>query len=320
MRINHFFSGLIILTIVGCTKQPQSQPSTLNLGNDIRCKSYSGLPDNWLKDNYAGMVPIPAGEIILGNNKGYIEEKPFYTEKLSVKKMWADQTEVTVAQFKSFVDATAYVTDAEKQGGSAVFTQPENDSFEMMSWWKFKQDVSWKNIDGKFPNLNEPVRYVTYNDAIAYASWLGRDLPTELEYEYLAKGYSQSEDIGPITHGEINANYWQGNFPVDNTKEDGYVGVAPVGCFKSNPFQIYDIIGNVWEWTQTPYTGPHSDLHMGDPSSVNNKQPHAANMTIKGGSFLCSANYCARYRATSRHPQELNLATSHVGFRTIIRQ
>lgn len=312
---------LMLLMCAGCS-QPQTEINTLlkPLGNVQACQQYSGLPEYWRKSPTAGMVKIPAGEIILGSLHGYEDERPFYQNKLKVNSFWADQTEVTVAQFKAFVDQTGYITDAEKQGGAAVFHAPKTANASMMSWWSFEKGVSWKNIDQKMPALNEAVRYVTYNDALAYATWLGRDLPTELENEYLAKGFSDSEDVGPISHGKIVANYWQGEFPYQNTQQDGFQGVAPVGCFEANPFGIHDIIGNVWEWTNSVYKGPHSDLHMGNPQQTREQKHHTMTMTIKGGSFLCADNYCARYRAAARHPQEFDLATSHVGFRTVLRK
>ncbi len=313
--------ALLVFSLAGCNSSKSEQATEIvTLGSVNQCQQYSGLPVLWGKSKTSGMVEIPAGEILFGSNTGYEDERPFDQNKLKVNAFWADRTEVTVAQFKSFVDATGYITDAEKQGGAAVFIKPETDNVAMMSWWKFLKNVSWKNIDEKFPALNEPVRYVTYNDALAYATWLGRDLPTELENEYLSKGFSDQEDIGPKSHGKITANYWQGEFPYSNSNQDGFKDIAPVGCFEANPFGLHDMIGNVWEWTNSVYKGPHSDMHMGNPQMTRHHSEQIMTMTIKGGSYLCADNYCARYRAAARHPQEFDLATSHVGFRTILRK
>lgn len=312
---------LLIVMSTGCSySKPEKITVSDKLGNTTLCKKYSGLPSDWGTSDTSGMVKIPSGEIILGSQNGYEDERPFYTKKLKVDSFWADKTEVTVAQFKSFVEATGYITDAEKQNGAAVFTAPTDSNTPMMSWWTFKQGISWNKIDQKMPALNEPVRYVTYNDALAYASWLGRDLPNELENEYLAKGFSENDDVGPKSNGKIVANYWQGEFPYQNTQEDGFRNVAFVGCFQENPFGLHDMIGNVWEWTSSVYKGPHSDMHMGAPQMTRHQSEPSRTMTIKGGSYLCAANYCARYRAAARHPQELDLATSHVGFRTVLRK
>ncbi len=232
-----------------------------------------------------------------------------------------DQTEVTNAQFATFVEATHYVTDAEKQGGGAVFIQPHH-HVEMMQWWHFIQGANWKQPWGKNSQQvtlpNEPVRMVTWNDAIAYANWLGHDLPTEAEWEYAAKSFQSKSDVGPNVDGEIVANTWQGDFPVINNHIDGFEGVALVGCYRKNPFGLYDMIGNVWELTNTPFTGSH-DHHMGDPAMLRKSKSEIVKYTIKGGSYLCAENYCQRYRAASRQPQEIDLATSHVGFRTVKR-
>lgn len=312
---------LPLLFISGCQKHTPDKHMTLNLGDTSKCLNYSGMPPNWSNDKTAGMVQLPAGQIQLGTTEGYADEKPFKQELTSVKSFWIDATEVTNAQFAEFVQQTGYITDAEKQGGAAVFIQPTAPVAEMQ-WWVFKPDANWKQPWGansnKHPLPSEPVRLITWNDAYAYAHWLGHDLPTELEWEYATKGFQQQSDISPTHQGHTTANYWQGEFPYQNTQQDGFNEVAPVGCFKANPFGLYDMIGNVWEWTQTPYTGVR-DHHMGDPATYRHDPNSILQYTIKGGSYLCASNYCARYRAAARHPQELDLATSHVGFRTVKR-
>ncbi|OTG83789.1 SUMF1/EgtB/PvdO family nonheme iron enzyme [Acinetobacter sp. ANC 4648] len=292
----------------------------LKLGNIQDCKQYSGLPENWLKEKHAGMVWVTDGSFELGSKLAYSDEINFGEKKRSVQGFWMDQTEVTIAQFHTFVEATHYITDAEKQNQAAVFSP---DIQNPQQWWQLKSGYTWKTPygkDGKRPQPAEPVRYVTKNDAEHYALWLNRQLPSELEWEYAAKANAQHDvamhdEPKNASHHPI-ANYWQGEFPFKNTNQDQFTDVAPVGCFPANHFKLYDLIGNVWEWTSSPYTGAH-DQHMGDYQHLRHQKIQAQAFVIKGGSFLCANNYCARFRASSRHPQELDLATSHVGFRTI---
>nr|WP_174505360.1 formylglycine-generating enzyme family protein [Acinetobacter sp. Marseille-Q1620] len=303
-------------------KKTESVTEILKLGNLTECKQYSGLPKDWLTSPHAGMVSIPAGQFELGSELAYQDEQNFGQKKRNVPAFWIDQTEVTVAQFQTFVDATGYVTDAEKQKTAAVFNPaPE----KVKTWWQLKSGYTWRTpngLHGQKPLPHEPVRYVTLNDAENYAVWLGREIPTEIEWEYAAKA-GQNEDVAlhhqPRDHQHHpQANYWQGEFPTKNLLEDGFEGIAPAGCFKANAFGLYDMIGNVWEWTTTPYQGAH-DMHLGNPSALRQSEIKAREYVIKGGSFLCADNYCARFRNSARYPQETDLAITHVGFRTILR-
>ncbi|WP_173910143.1 SUMF1/EgtB/PvdO family nonheme iron enzyme [Acinetobacter sp. Marseille-Q1618] len=319
------------LFLTGCNFSHSDKKSTSNtaktthsvsLGSMTKCKNYSGLPKNWLKDPHAGMVWIEKGHVQLGSNLAYPDEINHGEKNRKVNGFWIDQTEVTVAQFSSFVSATHYQTDAEKQNEAAVFSP---DPTKPQQWWQLKSGYTWKTPNGKTgqkPHPAEPVRYVTKNDAEHYAAWLNHELPDEISWEYAAKT-STSQDVAmhhepQNTEHQPIANYWQGEFPFENLKQDQFEGIAPVGCFPANAFQLYDMIGNVWEWTSSPYTGAH-DEHMGNYRHLRQQHIHAQNFVIKGGSFLCANNYCARFRASSRHPQELDLATTHVGFRTIVK-
>lgn len=300
----------------------QTPKHKLDLGDLKLCQVYSGLPSDWGKTQTAGMIHITAGSFKLGSQQAYPDEINFNNKKNHVQAFWIDQTEVTVAQFASFIDATHYITDAEKQGQAAVFSP---DPAHPQQWWQLKSGYTWKYPNGsEAPKAlpNEPVRYVTKNDAEHYAIWLGRDLPTEIEWEYAAKAGNPVDtplyEAPTNQHHQALANYWQGKFPFENLKQDHFEGIAPVGCFPANAFGLFDQIGNVWEWTSTPYRGAH-DQHMGDYASLRKLKQSHIHYVIKGGSFLCADNYCARYRNSSRHPQEFDLATSHVGFRTILR-
>lgn len=313
-----FYLALALLLSACQQQQPKSQ--ALALGNLTRCQDYSGLPTDWQRSATAGMQYIPHGHLMLGSALAYADERNFGEKQRTVQGFWIDQTEVTVAQFRSFVEATGYVTDAEKQHAAAIFSP---DPKQPNTWWQLKHGHSWQYPEGKdqaAAKEHEAVRLVTKNDAEHYALWLGRELPTEIEWEYAAK--TQHYHDQGLKHEprnaqyQPNANYWQGGFPFEPQVEDHFQGIAPVGCYAPNAFGLYDMIGNVWEWTASPYQGAH-DHHMGNYAALRSK--HSQNFVLKGGSFLCASQYCARYRASSRHPQEFDLATSHVGFRTVLR-
>ena len=251
-------------------------------------------------------VRVEGGTALIGSNQAYPEERPQRNVNLSSFEI--DASEVTNKQFSDFVSATGYVTEAEKPQpgfdvpGGAVFTPP---SANNPSWWRFKKGANWKHPEGPESSIKgralEPVVQVTLEDARAYAKWAGRRLPNEAEWEFAAKAGAESlyvwgEELAP--EGQQQANSWQGSFPVQNTAADGFKSRAPIGCFEPNDFGLYDMIGNVWEWTDTEW---------GDGQSH----------TIKGGSFLCAQNYCQRYRASARQPHEANFSTNHIGFRTV---
>ena len=244
-------------------------------------RTLSGLPDAWQKKPTAGMVWIAKGSFQLGSDKAYPDELNFGQKQRQVEGFWIDQTEVTVAQFSSFVKATGYVTDAEQQKQAAVFSPDAN---KPNQWWQLKSDYTWKTpngASGQAPRPAEPVRYVTKNDAEHYAVWLGRDLPTEQEWEYAAKAGSKTDtplhQTPQDAHQHPQANYWQGEFPMHNSVADHFAGVAPVGCYPANAFQLFDMIGNVWEWTSSVYQGAH-DQHMGNYTICVSKASQQPNM------------------------------------------
>ncbi|MDH4983003.1 formylglycine-generating enzyme family protein [Hyphomicrobium sp. D-2] len=278
-----------------------------------------------------GMVYVPGGAFIMGSDRQLPEERSAHT--VEVSGFWIDSREVTNAQFAEFVRATGYITHAERANnpGSAVFVAPSElpQGARTSQWWKYIESANWRQPEGEGSSIEgrerHPVVHVTYEDALAYANWRGHDLPTEAEWEYAARG-GDREEIGARTayDGEKPiANTWQGVFPVLNTAEDGFVGTAPVGCFSPNGYGLYDMIGNVWEWTSDWYRRGHVNVAAVNPKGPPGLAPlapgSAPSRVIKGGSHLCAANYCARYRTTSRQPQEADLGTSHVGFRTVVR-
>ena len=312
---------LVAITFTALLLQTWAAPQ-LSLGTNQLCTHYSGLPDNWASDTHAGMVYLHDGEFILGTTLGYQEERQEI--KTQVKGFWIDQTEVTVAQYSAFVKATGYVTEAEREGGGMVFRQPSATELNQRpyAWWSYVKGADWRHPAGSGSTVsdNQPVTLVTLADAKAYADWLGHDLPTEAEWEYAAKAHRQGAELEKEPRdadGRPLANFWQGVFPTENTSEDGYQGLAPVGCYSGNSYKIYDMVGNAWEQTQDAYRESHQP-QVSQDMTANNQKPDRP-MVIKGGSHLCGRDFCVRYRPSAREAHEANLPISHIGFRTVLR-
>lgn len=345
--------ALAVITLTACNKSHQleqaspattteSQQPLAKLGYLSTCAQYSGVPQGWQQHKTAGMVRIARGEFNLGSNKGYQDELPLQSRKTTqVPAFWIDQTEVTNAQFASFVAATGYVTDAEKLGGAVFIAPKTGERLSQNSWWHFIRQANWRQPTGIGSNIKGkdhlPVVLVTKRDAEQYAAWLGHELPTEAQWEYAAKAGNSLDALDHEPHdqhGAATANYWQGSFPLQNTQADHFKGIAPVGCYAANNNQLFDMIGNVWEWTRDAYLGGHQDGHQvsqqdhgyGNPALSRSHAPTTAGAAlfrpqayvIKGGSYLCAPNFCVRYRESARYPQEADLPTSHVGFRTVL--
>jgi formylglycine-generating enzyme required for sulfatase activity len=266
---------------------------------------------------------------MMGSNSHYPEEAP--SREVSVGAFMISSHEVTNSEFAAFVKATGYVTTAEKPippdkypdlpeayrvPGAMVFVMPDDTLQQLVpsTWWVFTPDANWRHPSGPASTIeghaNDPVTQVSWEDAKAYAKWRGHDLPTEAEWEWAARagGDVASDDLQP------DANIWEGIFPFFDTASDGYHGLAPVGCFKPNGYGLYDMIGNVWEWTEDLYRPSHSP----DPSFVDDPR-HPQRRVIKGGSWMCSNTYCGRYRPSARQPGDADLGSSHTGFRTVLR-
>ena len=303
-----------------------------------------------------GMLRITGGTFRMGSDRHYPEEAPVH--RVTVDGFWMDRTPVTNRQFKEFVRATGHVTFAEIKpdpknypgmlphmlfAGSLTFTPPNRavDLRNWNQWWSLLEGADWRHPYGPKSNINgldnHPVVHVTFGDALAYAQWVGKDLPTEAEWEFAARGglddaeYAWGDELTP--GGRHMANTWQGDFPRQNTNGDGFERTSPVNAFPANGYGLHDMIGNVWEWTTDWYTTKHQadsakaccipqnprggqEDRSYDPSLPHIKIPRKV---IKGGSHLCAPNYCRRYRPAARHAEPVDTSTSHVGFRCIRR-
>ena len=277
----------------------------------------------------AGMVKIPGGSFIMGGNNEQSRENEFPRHEEKITELWVDETEVTNAQFQEFVDATGYVTTAERSfeyGGKkyppgAMVFDPENPNW----WWKFVEGAYWKKPEGPGSNIEGkedlPVVQVSWFDAMAYAKWAGKRLPTEAEYEYINRGTSRDSTYhwgNKIDSAYQYVNYFQGNFPEYNSKEDGYLKMAPVKSFKPNDYQVYDISGNVWEWClDTYFPDAYSKLSLREDGYFQEYSRFDQQKVIRGGSYLCSESYCSGYRNSARMSSSPEAGMEHIGFRCV---
>ncbi len=306
------------------------------------------------------MAWIPGGNFQMGSVDFYPEERPVH--EVDVRGFWMDVHPVTMAEYATFVAATGYVTVAERPPdpadypdadpallvpGSIVFrrTAGPTDLADHRNWWHWQPGAHWREPEGPGSAAagrgDHPVTQVAYEDAAAYAAWSGRDLPTEAEWEFAARGgldgatYVWGDD--PTPAGRPMANTWQGEFPWQNLATDGYEGTSPVGAFPANGFGLFDMAGNVWEWTSDSYRPSHRDpttraccspsrpvIDPGAVSPVARLVPDESwgpvpRRVMKGGSFLCAPNYCLRYRPAARQGQAVDSSTAHLGFRGIVR-
>lgn len=297
----------------------------------------------------ADMVWIPGGEFTMGSEH-FGDARPVH--RVAVDGFWMDVTEVTNAQWKRFADATGYVTVAERVpraedypgappenlvAGSVVFAPPPTEVplDNHLRWWSYVAGADWRHPEGPATSIDgrmdHPVVHVAWGDVQAYATWASKRLPTEAEWEFAARGgldgkaYAWGDDFRP--HGKFMANTFQGHFPDHNTGEDGFVKTAPVKTFPANGYGLYGMAGNVWEWVSDWYrpdyfarlaaAGGVTHNPKGPSDSVDPSQPGVTKRVQKGGSFLCTDQYCARYMPGGRGKGEPDTGTNHTGFRCV---
>ncbi len=332
---------LSVLCIVSACKQ-QSNPATTAAVAPV-------IPE--------GMVWVPKGSFYQGaaatDTLAMQHEKPRHA--VLIDSFLIDKTEVTNAQFQQFVAATGYITLAERavdweslreqvppgtpkphdsllQPGSLIFrerTEGVANLYDFSQWWSWKIGANWKHPQGPTSTLEgkaqHPVVHIAYEDALAYCRWAGRTLPTEAQWEYAARAgsidavYTWGDDPHVLSQ---SANTYTGMFPVQNDQTDGYSGTAPVASYPPNALGIYDMAGNVWEWTQDWYVSTHyqtvASQQVTNPQGAPRNPHQPPEKVIKGGSFLCNATYCASYRITARMGNSLDSSSEHKGFRTVI--
>ena len=311
-----------------------------------------------------GMVWIPGGEFWMGAGENvesdngspddlYVDAREVH--KVYVDGFWMDKTELTNAQFAEFVKATGYKTIAEQNPDpkdfpdvpkeklkpfSLVFKKPDSPVGFLWrpkaahTWWTASHGASWKHPEGPDSSIDGkddyPVVHICYDDAVAYCKWAGKRLPTEAEWEFAARGgldrkrYCWGDELKP--NGKWMCNAWQGKFPVENTKEDGFEGIAPVAQYPPNGYGLYDMAGNVWEWCADWYRADFYDFCMdglcknptGPSDSFNPRETDKTFRVMRGGSFLCSDNYCKRYIPAARREGEPSSSANHIGFRGVM--
>jgi len=306
-----------------------------------------------------GMRRLEGGSFTMGSDQFYPEEAP--VRRIAVAPFWIDETPVTNHQFACFVQETGYRTVAEvpaspedypgmssahMHAASLVFhkTRGPVDLDDASAWWEFCPGANWRHPLGPESTiediLDHPVVHVSHIDASAYAAWAGKRLPSEAEWEFAAKGgndgnYAWGDALAP--GGVMLANYWQGLFPFANTCLDGWERTSPVRTYPANAYGLFDMIGNVWEWTDDWWALPRANARkrkvkgccgLPDPRGGSLRgsydpmvpQVPIGRKVIKGGSHLCAENYCQRYRPAARHPQTIETSTGHIGFRCLVRE
>ena len=358
MKNSHLvLTGLALITfLAGSAHSQQANESSSSSEFGATITNNSAAP----KSAPEGMVWIPGGEfemgaVVNGHGSGEMpmasnDAEPIH--RVRVDGFWMDKTVVTNEQFSKFVEATGYVTIADRVptkeefpsappenlvAGSVVFSAPDHEVplNNYLQWWNYIKGANWRHPSGPESDIKGkekyPVVQIAYPDAEAYAKWAGKRLPTEAEYEWAERGglsgktYAWGDEFRP--NGKWMANTWQGKFPVKDTGEDGYAGLAPVARFPPNGYGLYDMAGNVWEWCSDWYrpdyyaqlakAGGVAVNPQGPASPLDPSEPNEKKRVHRGGSFLCNDQYCSRYIVGTRGKGEVNTGTNHLGFRCV---
>lgn len=372
--IRYYIILTITISFFSCsnkeTKQIKTEPTNPQEQNELSCCS-ENMPSRFSVSNPSdttiilnankttknGMVWIPSGIFIMGGDDQWARKDEQPLHKVILDGFFMDETPVTNAQFKAFVDETAYITTAEQipdweilksqlppgtpkphdsilQPASLVFTPPNHPVGlnNHLVWWQWVTGANWKHPQGPATNLegleSHPVVHVTWDDANAYAKWCGKRLPTEAEFEYASRGglvrniYPWGNEL--ITVGEEKANSWEGEFPLENTYEDGFYTTSSVKSYPANGYGLYDIAGNVWEWCSDWY---HYEYYNALPEEITNptgpkssfdpNETRVEKRVLRGGSYLCNDSYCSGFRSAARMKSDPYSSQSHVGFRCV---
>lgn len=348
MKSTYLFTAFFVLLVCGSCKErsPETQPAL------VQQPIFQG-------DIPQGMVLIPAGTFMMGGKSIQAQPDELPRRTVEVSSFLMDLTEVTNRQFSEFVEATGYVTTAERpidweelrkqlppgtpklpdsllQAGSLVFRATEGpvDLRDLSQWWEWTIGANWQHPEGPSSNLenrmDHPVVHISLDDALAYAKWAGKRLPTEAEWEWASMGGLEDPKYpwgnGAISEAASLANFWQGIFPYKNERSDGFERTSPVMTFPANGYGLFDMAGNVWEWCSDKYRydayalekSPSDVINpLGPDTSYDPAEPLAEKFVIRGGSYLCSENYCSGYRVARRMRSTRDSGFGHTGFRLV---
>lgn len=371
--------AILMVSILGACHSGQKKPDTTveqkvdSVNGKLACCSsnlpvrpFMGTADS-IKNNYSSkkqsnhdqMVLIPGGSFVMGGDSLWGRSDEFPRHEVKVSPFYMDQHEVTNAQFRAFIEATGYVTTAEKKpdweelkkqlpvgtprppdsllvAASLVFSPPNHPVSLNNSaiWWKWVPGADWRHPQGRRSSIegkdNYPVVQVSWDDAKAYADWSGKRLPTEAEWEYATRGGKPNSIYPwgnePIEQGKVKANSWQGHFPNENTEKDKYYRAAPVMTFQPNGFGLFDMAGNVWEWCNDWYRPDYYSTcakqgvvkdPQGPTDSLDPDEPYIPKRVVRGGSFLCTDQYCSGFRVAARMKTSWDTSLEHTGFRCV---
>ena len=355
-NIQHLFIAAVVLSCFSCTGSgKESGKSSVLESKNIKASTIDNIKFSG-DTATTGMVFIEGGTFMMGGDNDQAAADEFPKHSITVSPFYMDTHEVTNAQFTKFVEATGYITTAERKPdweqlkaavppgtpkppdsvmvpSSLVFMPTDHpvNLNDYGQWWAWVPGANWKHPEGAGSAIKGkddfPVIHVSWDDAFAYCKWAGKRLPTEAEWEYAARGglkdniYPWGNE--PINVGKPKANSWEGSFPNKNTQRDGYIGLSPVKSFPANGYQLYDMAGNVWEWCADWY---HPDAYKngngkkdpkGPASSYDSEEPYAPKKVTRGGSFMCNDSYCSGYRSSRRMKSTYDSSLSNVGFRCV---